>query len=204
MKEKIIAMAMLSALSFFYLYAPCQAEEPTEGIRRMLEDMMSIQGDPELQGHEFREVRRIAIKKVIAKNFDFDAMAEQSLGRYWQELNGAQRTEFKGIFQDLFQDSYTRLVLDFLRQETILYTEEDINQGRAVVKTTILRTHEEIPVDYFLSLVNEEWLVHDVKIDGVSIVQNYRKSFGRVIKRESYQILLQKMRLQLQAIEKSS
>jgi ABC-type transporter MlaC component len=42
--------------------------------------------------------------------------------------------------------------------------------------------------------------VHDVRIDGVSIVDNYRKSFARVIKRESYGALLQKMRLQQRAI----
>ena len=54
------------------------------------------------------------------------------------------------LFQDLFQDSYSRLVLDFLGREKILYTKEDIGQDQAMVKTTIVRVNEEIPVDYFL------------------------------------------------------
>jgi ABC-type transporter MlaC component len=42
-----------------------------------------------------------------------------------------------------------------------------------------------------------------VAIDGVSIVQNYRKSFSRVIQQETYEGLLKKMRMQQQAIEKN-
>jgi phospholipid transport system substrate-binding protein len=64
--------------------------------------------------------------------------------------------------------------------------------------------NEEIPVDYSLTLVQEQWLMDDVTIDGVSIVRNYQRSFTRVIQRESYKSLLQKMRLQQQAIEKPS
>jgi ABC-type transporter MlaC component len=43
-----------------------------------------------------------------------------------------------------------------------------------------------------------------VRIDGVSIVENYQKSFSRMIKQESFDALLKKMRVQQQAIGKSS
>jgi ABC-type transporter MlaC component len=51
--------------------------------------------------------------------------------------------------------------------------------------------------------MGQGWLVEDVAIDGVSIIQNYQKSFSRVIRQESYQALLKKMRTQQQAIEKN-
>jgi hypothetical protein len=47
--------------------------------------------------------------------------------------------------------------------------------------------NEEIPVDYFLTAVQERWLIRDMNIDGAGIVQNYRKSFSRVIKQESFE-----------------
>jgi phospholipid transport system substrate-binding protein len=96
------------------------------------------------------------------------------------------------------------LVLDFLKREKILYTKEELNQDHALIKTTIVRMNEELPVDYSLTSVLGQWLVDDVTIDGVSIVRNYHQSFTRVIQRESYKSLLQKMRLQQQAIEKPS
>ena len=204
LRQKIFVAAIFCALSFFSLYTPCRAGAPTAQVQRMLDLVMSIQTDPQLQGEEFRNKRRLSVKKIIAESFDFDAMAEQSLSRFWQDLDGAQRAEFKNVFQDLFQDSYTRLVLNFLKREEIHYTKETVNEGRALVKTAIIRTNDEIPVNYFLAPVEKEWLVHDVEIDGVSIVKNYQTSFNRVIKRESYESLLQKMLLQRQTIEKTS
>ncbi len=183
-----------------FFYAPCHAGEPGERVRAMLDKVMSIQTDPQLQGNEFRAKRRSAIKEIIGKNFDFDRMAEAALRSYWTDLDEKQRVAFKGIFRDLFQDSYTRLVLNFLKQEKIRYAEEEARKDAAVVKTVILRTQEQIPVDYFLAPAKGRWRVHDVKIDGVSIVENYQNSFARVIKRESYGALLEKMRLQQQAI----
>jgi phospholipid transport system substrate-binding protein len=202
MKVKIFLIAMLVAISLAFQDTCCQAGVVVDLVRNMLEEVMAIQTNPKLQGPKFRNTKRAAIKKIIAENFHFDEMAKQSLGKYWEELSGTKRSEFKAIFQDLFQDSYTRLVLDFLRQEKILYTKEDIQQGQAMVKTTIVRMNEEIPVDYFLTVVQEKWLIQDVNIDGVSIVQNYQKSFSRVIKQESFESLLKKMLLKQQAIEK--
>ena len=116
----------------------------------------------------------------------------------------AQREEFKTLFKDLFQESYTKLVLDFLKRERILYANEEMKDGRALVKTVILRVNEEIPIDYSLTKVDQRWMVEDIWIDGVSIVQNYQRSFTRVIKQESFDGLLRKMRLQSEAFKKNS
>lgn len=207
-KSIFFASAVFAALCFFVQVAPGNAGgnagTPTDQVRATLEKVMSIQTDPQLKGPQFRNEKRTSIKQVISRDFHFDGMAKEALGRHWQELSDPRRLEFKALFQDLFQESYTKLVLDFLGREKILYTREEIKQGRALVKTTIVRVNEEIPVDYFLRLADQKWLVEDVAIDGVSIVQNYQKSFSRVIRQESYDGLLRKMRLQQQTIEKTS
>jgi len=199
MRNKIIVPVLLLCL----ILAPCGvsfAAAPKDLVHAMLEKVMAIQTDPSLQDAAGRDRRRAAIQEVILENFNFEAMAREALGDQWEKLDSAGRGEFRSIFQDLFGDSYTRLVLNFLKREKILFTREDIDGKRAVVDTTIYRTNEEIPVQYLLSPVKGGWLVRDVKIDGVSIVENYRKSFARVIQLQSYESLLQKMRLQRQAI----
>jgi phospholipid transport system substrate-binding protein len=204
MRLKIFIPALFWFLGLAIPLMPAHAETPAFRVRTMLEEVIALQTNPQLQGQEFRNQRRTAIKKIIAQNFYFEAMAKEALGQYWEKLNEAERVEFKVLFQDLFQESYTRLVLDFLKREKILYTKEELNQGHALIKTTIVRMNEELPVDYSLTSVLGQWLVDDVTIDGVSIVRNYQQSFTRVIQRESYKSLLQKMRLQQQAIEKPS
>ncbi len=178
------------------------AGPPTDTVRSMLDAVMAVQADPGLQGQELRSTRRTAIKKIIVRSFDFDGMSQAALGTRWKALTAAQRTEFRSVFQDLFLDSYSRLVLDFLKKEKIVYNGEETTPGRPAVRTTIQRVNEEIPVDYFLTNAGGRLLVRDVAIDGVSIVGNYRKTFERIIQRESYDGLMKKMKLQQQAIER--
>jgi phospholipid transport system substrate-binding protein len=204
MKRKVLVWALFLLCTFVPSFGNCQTDAPADPVHRMLDEVISIQTDPKLQGESFRNERRRLIRAVIGKNFDVGIMAEEALGGHWQGLKESERSDFRKIFADLFQDSYTRLVLDFLGKENIVYNKVEIDQGRAEVKTTILRTNEEIPVDYSLASVKGEWLVRDVKIDGVSIVGNYQKTFARVIRKESYKALVDKMRLQQKAIEKSS
>ncbi len=204
MKLKFIAVFWIFLFPLIFPISPGFAEAPTGRVRAMLEEVMAVQTDSRLQGPESRNDRRVAIKKIISHNFHFDSMTRNALGAHWEKLREAERAEFKGLFQDLFLESYTKLVLDFLKRETILYNGEEAGQERARVKTTIARVNEEIPVDYALTWVKERWLVEDVSIDGVSILGNYRQSFARIIQRESYKSLLEKMRLQRQAMEKSS
>jgi phospholipid transport system substrate-binding protein len=204
MKLKISLTILFCLTSLGFQNVRSHAETPTARVQGMLEQVMAIQTNPQLQGPASREERRSAINKIIARNFDFEAMARKALGPHWEKLNDAERVEFKALFQDLFQGSYTKLVLDFLKREKVLYNKEELHQGRALIQTTLLRVNEEIPVDYSLAFVQEQWLVDDVTIDGVSIVRNYQRAFTQVIQRESYKSLLQKMRLQQQAIEKPS
>ncbi len=205
MKQFIfLALNLILVLSPIARETSGNIETPKQQVRLLLEEVMSIQTDPRLKRQEFRNERRSLIKKIIARDFHFDGMAQQALGQHWGGLSEVERAEFKTLFQDLFQESYTKLVLDFLGREKIHYTHEEVAQGRATVKTIIVRMNEQIPVDYFLSLKDQKWLVEDVAIDGVSIVQNYQKSFSRVIRQESYEGLLRKMRLQQQIIDKTS
>jgi len=199
-----ILLLLLVMVGLFFTGSVCRAEEPTDRIRGMLEEIMTIQTDPRLEGPEHREERRSAIKKIIGMNIDFDAMAQLALGSHWASLSPAQRSDFKQIFQDLFQDSYSRLVLNFIKREKVLYPKEEMHKGEAAVMTVIVRANDEISVDYSLSLTGSKWLVDDVKVDGVSIAGNYRNAFDRVIKKESFLGLVERMRIQQKALDKPS
>lgn len=202
---RTIVFCMIVCTSLLtYSLAPAAQETPTARVKSILNEVIAVQNNPQLQGQEHRNQRRVQIKKIIAQNFYFEDMARESLGSYWGKLDAGQKKEFIGLFQDLFQDSYTKLVLDFLKREKILYQKEETKSDKAQVNTMMVRTNENIPVDYSLVLVQGKWLVRDVAIDKVSIVRNYEKSFTRTIQRESYQSLLKKMRQQQKAIEKST
>jgi phospholipid transport system substrate-binding protein len=181
--------------------SPALAETPTAYVKGILDGVIAIQNDPALAGPEHKPARARAIRRIIQKNFDFNRMAKTSLGPVYGRLSPGQRQQFLSTFSYLFQDSYTRLVLDFLKKETIKYDKERREgQGRRV-NTTMIRANENIPVDYLVRPQGQGWLLYDVIVDGVSILDNYQRQFAQVIRANSFEFLLNKMKTQARAVQ---
>ncbi len=180
------------------------AADGTAAVKLVLDKAMEIQTRPDLQGDAHVKERARLIRQLISESFFAEEMARESLKENWDKLSAGQRSEFQKIFTGLFQDSYTRMVLNFLRQESVEYRQETPESKGVKVTTTIMRASEHIPVDYHLIQRSGRWLITDVDIDGVSIVDNYRSSFRRVIQSSSFDNLMQKLRLQSQAAQGGS
>jgi phospholipid transport system substrate-binding protein len=191
---------ILAVPVFFLLAAPALAETPTAFVKGILDQVIAIQSDPKLAGPEHKPERARAIRQIIQRSFDFSLMARSSLGPVYERIGGGQRQEFVNTFSYLFQESYTRMVLDFLKKETIKYNRE-LKEGRgARVNTVLMRTNETIPVDYLMRPQGPGWLLYDVVVDGVSILDNYKRQFSQVIQTNSFEFLLNKMKTQMRAL----
>ena len=200
-------LGLLIGIVFLGVFATTwvsSAESPTDRVRDVLEKAMDIQTKAELQGDSGRPQRAKLIRALIAENFLTAQMAQESLDDKWQALAPGQRNEFTDLFIRLFQDSYTRMVLNFLRRETVEYLGEGKEGSRTKVRTKIMRVNEHIPVDYILVEKDNRWFMVDVIIDGVSIVRNYQNKFRQVIAAQSLDYLMNQMRIQCKAIEEGS
>ncbi|MFQ5656955.1 MAG: phospholipid-binding protein MlaC [Candidatus Methylomirabilales bacterium] len=168
---------------------------PEDRVRDTLESALHILSDPALQGPEKQEARRQEVRQLIASRFNYKEMAARSLDGHWAGLTGEQRQEFVGLFGELFERSYSRMVLDSLLDHQVLYKGESVNGAEAMVKTILVdKRGDRLPVDYELRRRNGRWELFDVVIDGVSIVTNYQSQFNRIIRTSSYQTLVKRMR----------
>jgi phospholipid transport system substrate-binding protein len=201
MLKRITLAAVIALVMIIVWYSPSKAESATERVRIILDKAMEIQTRPDLAGESHRAERAKLIRQLISENFLSSEMAKEALGETWDRISQKQRSEFQNLFVLLFQDSYTRMVLNFLQKENVEYRGESPEGKGMLVKTVIMRSNEHIPVDYHLSQKNGRWYIHDVDIDGVSIVKNYRNSFRKVIQSGSFDSLLQKMRVQSKALQ---
>jgi phospholipid transport system substrate-binding protein len=175
---------------------PVLAQGPTEYVRGILDRAMAIQNNPSLS----RSDRRHEIHRIIRDNFDFNTMARTVVGSSYSQLSPEQLDEFNRVFSYLFQDSYTSMVLDFLKHENIEYPGSSQSDGKAKVDTVIKRPNENIPVTYLLDN-RPQWKMYDVIVDGVSILHTYRDRFSEVIRTKGFNYLIQRMNEQRKAIE---
>jgi len=168
----------------------------TDLVRSVLGKAMDIQTKPELLGPEHRKERAALVRKLISESFLSAEMARESLEGHWEKLSARQREQYQALFTSIFIDSYSRQVLDFLKREAIEYPGEIAEGKRTKVRTIIMRTNEHIPVDYLVEQRGQKWMIGDVIIDGVSIVETYRNGFGGFLRDHSFDDLIQRMTIQ--------
>jgi len=193
---------LVVALSASWLaVTPALGAAPTAFVKGILDEVMAIQNNPALESAAKENERAQAIRKVIQRNFDFPYMAQDALGPAFERLSPAQRQEFTGVFSSLFQASYTNMVLRFLKKETVKYGKESLTGNQARVDTNLVRANDTIKVEYLLHQKGGGWLLFDVVVDGVSILDKYKSGFAREVQGGSIDSLLEKMKTQLKSLQ---
>ncbi|HMK42706.1 MAG TPA: ABC transporter substrate-binding protein [Dissulfurispiraceae bacterium] len=186
------AVAMFVAIA---AHGKAEAGEATEQIKATVDQVIEITKDKNLKKPSRAAERRAAIRRVVLERFDFTEMAKRSLAVYWQQRTAQERKEFIPLFTDLLERSYIKKVEGY-NDEKILYSDERRDDNYAVVKTKIItKRNVEIPIDYKLMLQGGgRWEVYDISIEGVSLVNNYRTQFAKIIRTSSYQELVKRMK----------
>lgn len=170
------------------------AGEALVQAKATVDKVIELTKDPNLKKPGKARERRLAIRKVIDERFDFEEMAKRSLSVHWQQRTAQERREFTSLFTDLLERSYMRKIEGY-NEERIVYIDEKTVGGYAVVRTKIVtRRNVEVPIDYRMLAKGPIWEVYDVSIEGVSLVNNYRSQFSKIIRTNSYAELVRRMK----------
>lgn len=188
-----IACGALFTISIVWIPSPLPAGSPTDEIRATVEKAMVILKNPDLKSDAHTKERRDQLRKVLYSRFDFTEMAKRSLGSHWRRRSPEERKEFVRLFTDLMERSYINKIESFT-DETIVYLREILDRNYAEVKSRITHKGEEFSLNYKARLVNGEWKVYDVVVENISLVNNFRSQFNRVITRSSFADLVRKMK----------
>jgi phospholipid transport system substrate-binding protein len=193
-----VRTTLSTALLFALGAVPALAGAPQERVRQTVDAVSAVVNDPQLQASSKEHDRRERVVRIMHESFDFSTMARESLGSDWAHLAPEQRERFVGLFAQLFERSYDRLVLRFLGGSSTTYGAESVDAERAVVKTALHRKGgDELPVDYRLTADGGVWKISDVVVDGVSLAGNFRAQFTKTIRASSYDALVQRIETKL-------
>ncbi len=166
-----------------------QAGEPTDQLRNRIDRLYRVT----TTASESRTADAEAVK-ILDEMFNWPRMAESGLKQHWQSLTDAQRTEFTRLFAGLFRRTYLSQmrVVDGGRFE---YLGDAIHDDRATVLTRIAtKPGNTLTVSYAVGRDPAgQWRVDDVRVDQVSLMDNYRVQFEAVISHSSYEALIAKL-----------
>ena len=180
--------------------SPAMAGQATESVRVTIDEVLKILNDKELKTPAKQEDRRQRLEKVVAARFDYSEMSRRSLGAQWNQLSEKEKQEFVDLFRTLLTNTYADRVETY-SGEGVQYLNERTEKEYAEVRTKVLSGKTEIPMDYRLMNKSNDWHVYDVVVDGVSLVNNYRGQFSKILHTSSYSDLVDQLRKKSEKIK---
>ena len=134
------------------------------------------------------------IIKIIDEVFDYELMARIALGKEtWDSLNEAKQKEFTKIFETKLKNSYIEKLEFYNDQKVKIIGLNPYKNARLQLETELLGKEGIYKINYNFynkSKDGEQWLIYDVDLVGVSIIQTYRQQFSGLLKEKTFDEML--------------
>ncbi|MCL4526021.1 MAG: ABC transporter substrate-binding protein [Gammaproteobacteria bacterium] len=138
------------------------------------------------------------VADIVLPHMDFTTMSQYVMAQYWRQMSPAQQQEFVVLFKDLLVRTYSNSLNHYHGQTVRITGSQQISQNPPVAQVNMVIRQNgggpDVPVIYALLYTNNSWRIYNTYIDGVSMVLNYRQSFGQIVASRGIPALLQDMK----------
>ncbi len=191
MKRRRLGIACAAALAAVCFSVPAVAAGPRETMRETIDQVLAVLNDSSLDDDQ----RRASIEKIAYARFDMYTMSRLVLARAWKRFSEQQREEYIAEFKQYLANNYGGRINRYDQEEVEILGLREEPRGDVTVKTRIVGGEfEDTEVDYRMRQKDDQWLVIDVVIEGISMVSNFRDQFKEVLSRGGPDHLLEKLR----------
>ena len=192
--NQVRSFALSSLLAIALMSGSANAGLPTDQIKATVDKALVVLRDPKLKPAAKLKERRDELRKILFARFDFTEMAKRSLGSNWRRRTPQEQEEFVRLFTDVLERAYADIIESYT-DEKIIYLNERVDAEFADVNSKIITGKgQEYSLNYRAHLVGSEWKVYDVVAENISLVNNYRSQFTRVISKDSYEELVRRLK----------
>lgn len=201
MKSRLIKLFAIAGLGLFGLTTPALAasgagQGPDTLIKQNANELLSeIRANEQMYQQQPRKLYAL-VNDVVLPNFDVRYMSRLVLGRYWRQASEAQQDRFVDAFKALLVRTYGNSLLEYNDGELeVMPVQAADDADDVTVRTTVSspKLAQPIPINYRLHKVDGDWKVYEVTVEGISLVTNYRSSYGSIIRSQGIDTLIQRI-----------
>ena len=180
MKKRVFAaFCVLCALN---LWALSLAEMPSVM-------QANIDKSRELLKAHGTEKAALEIIEIFDPIFDYELMARLSLSKRYKSLTPAQRAEYNKAFEEQLKFSFTSK-LGLYKDQEIKITTTEKSKERVFLHSQMPLNGEQREIVFKFYDKKGDWLIYDVDILGISIIQTYRSQFADLLDTADFKALL--------------
>lgn len=172
--------------------APAQGLSAEEEVRTLLSSIKQIQAGEGLSQEQARKNRENSEKALAL--LAMDELSRKALGKYWTKTSPENQKKFSALLGQLFIHVAFPNSAKFFSGLKLQFDRGHIEETRAVVPMTVIHKEEgEVGIEFHLEKAGGGWRVVDVYLDEVSMRNNLRNQFYKVLKENEFSELLRRM-----------
>ena len=191
----------ITAFIIYFLFTiPVGAETdqntPESAVKTLLNEIKQI-----VEGDSFSEVEKAANQKhsnIALSILKVPEISRKALGKYWSKHSVEEQKIFEGLLADLFVHVAFPSSAKFFVNLDLVYGKPKSKKDMMVVPLTVVHEKEgEVDIDFRMKKASENWRVVDVILDGVSMRNNLRSQFYKILKKNDFKELVRRMQNKL-------
>ena len=172
-----------------------QAQTPDALARSVSDEVLAlIRTDKDLQAGNQKKLLELVDAKVLP-HFNFQTMTQLAMGRNWRSATPEQQKQLIAEFRALLVRTYTTAFTSY-KNQTVEYKPVRMRPDDTDVTVQSLIKQPSGPpvsVDYSMEKVSGAWKVYNIKVEGVSLVENYRNTFNTEIQKNGVDGLIKSL-----------
>ncbi|MBR0568315.1 ABC transporter substrate-binding protein [Azoarcus sp. L1K30] len=184
MKRLLLCALLFVAAIVPGAFAADDKTPPDVLVKSVTNDVLAIvRQDKAIQAGDTNRALGLVEERVLP-HFNFQRMTMLAVGRDWRNASAAQQGRLVEAFKTLLVRTYSNALTQY-RDQVIDFKPVRMSAADTTVQ---IRTEvrqpgaQAIDIDYTLEKTDAGWKVFDVVVAGVSLVTNYRGSFGAEIR----------------------
>lgn len=191
---KKLTMALALSLATFLFVSGAWAGEATQVVKDNQTKLFEVIAKPK------SEAQQKQLRQMFDTFLAYDVFATRSLGKKWDELEPDQRKEFQKLLTQLIRNNYRRNLKKLL-EFNIRYEAEEAKKGGVLVNSVAThKTDEREPpfeLDFLMARVDGKMKIIDIVTEGASMTKTYKAQFLRILRKDGYDELIEKMKNKL-------
>jgi phospholipid transport system substrate-binding protein len=191
MKQHLVRMTLILCLIF---PLSAFAGVPLETVKGHVDKVLDVLRDPSLKAESAKKAKKVRIRAISEKMFDFTELSKRTLAQNWSKFNPEQQKEFVELYTSLLEDTYANKIMAYTDEKIVFNKEVALTEKTVEVQSGVLRKNGDVPLNYRVILKDGVWRVYDVVVEGVSLINNYRSQFREILSNKSPESLLETLR----------
>jgi len=183
-------MILLLMITFSFLFGVEEAK-----IKSTMEEKTTLITSILKKNSLSKKQKEDKIVQIVEELFNYNTMAMISLGKRWKELSKEDKKRFSKAFSKKLQQSYFDKLELYTDQKIVIADPTKVKSNRISLTSNIISKDDtyEVVYKFYKTGTGDQWMIYDVNLAGVSIVQSYRKQFDDYLKTKSFDQLIQSL-----------